>query len=145
MKDPNNPCIFCKIRKEELQFENQLAYSSKDSYPVSELHSLIVPKRHVETYFDLTKEEIQACNELILKTKERPRYAPEQKPDRSYQPHLPQIDLIMLARPLYSTRRAPIPMSAYPSDAPETHAAPADSATFALKIHVRAHQFRSGV
>ena len=71
MKDPNNPCIFCKIRKEELQFENQLAYSSIDSYPVSEFHSLIVPKRHVETYFDLTYEEIQACNELILKTKEK--------------------------------------------------------------------------
>ena len=71
MKDPNNPCIFCKIRKEELQFENQLAYSSIDSYPVSEFHSLITPKRHVETYFDLTYEEIQACNELILKTKEK--------------------------------------------------------------------------
>jgi len=71
MKDPNNPCIFCKIKTEELQFENQLAYSSRDSYPVSELHSLIVPKRHVETYFDLTNDEIQACNELILKTKEK--------------------------------------------------------------------------
>jgi len=71
MKDPNNPCIFCKIRTEELQFENQLAYSSRDSYPVSELHSLIVPKRHVETYFELSNEEIQACNELILKTKEK--------------------------------------------------------------------------
>ena len=71
MKDPNNPCIFCEIRKEELQFENQLAYSSLDSYPVSEFHSLIVPKRHVETYFDLTEEEIQACNDLILKTKEK--------------------------------------------------------------------------
>ncbi len=71
MIDPNNPCIFCKIRKEELQFENQLAYSSIDSYPVSEFHSLIVPKRHVETYFELTNEEIQACNELILKTKEK--------------------------------------------------------------------------
>ena len=71
MKDPNNPCIFCKIRKEELQFENQLAYSSKDSYPVSKFHSLIVPKRHVETYFDLNEEEIQACNDLILKTKEK--------------------------------------------------------------------------
>ena len=71
MKDPNNPCIFCEIRKEELQFENQLAYSSIDSYPVSEFHSLIVPKRHVETYFELTKKEIQACNELILKTKEK--------------------------------------------------------------------------
>ena len=71
MKDPNNPCIFCKIRKEEQQFENQLAYSSIDSYPVSEFHSLIVPKRHVETYFELTKEEFQACNDLILKTKEK--------------------------------------------------------------------------
>ena len=71
MKDPNNPCIFCKIRTEELQFENQLAYSSIDSYPVSELHSLIVPKRHVETYFELTDEEILACNELILKTKKK--------------------------------------------------------------------------
>ena len=71
MKDPNNPCIFCKIKKDELQFENQLAYSSIDSYPVSEFHSLIVPKRHVETYFELTNDEIQACNELILKTKEK--------------------------------------------------------------------------
>ena len=71
MKDPNNPCIFCKIRKEELQFENQLAYSSIDSYPVSKFHSLILPKRHVASYFELTSEEIQACNELILKTKEK--------------------------------------------------------------------------
>ena len=71
MKDPNNPCIFCTIRKEELQFENYLAYSSLDSYPVTEFHSLIVPKRHVETYFELTNEETLACNELILKTKEK--------------------------------------------------------------------------
>ena len=71
MRDPNNPCIFCKIRKEELQFENKLAYSSIDSYPVSEFHSLIVPKRHVQTYFELTNEEIQACNELIMETKEK--------------------------------------------------------------------------
>ena len=71
MKDPNKPCIFCKIKKEELLFENQFAYSSKDSYPVSEFHSLIVPKRHVENYFELTAEEIQGCHELILKTKEK--------------------------------------------------------------------------
>ena len=71
MRDPNNPCVFCKIKHEELQFENQLAYSSIDSYPVSEFHSLIVPKRHVETYFELNNEEIQACNELILKTKKK--------------------------------------------------------------------------
>ena len=71
MKDPNNPCIFCKVRKEELQFENQLAYSSIDSYPVSKFHILIVPKRHVQEYFELSAEEVQACHELILKTKEK--------------------------------------------------------------------------
>ena len=71
MKDPNNPCIFCKIKKEEIKFENELAYSSIDSYPVSKFHSLIVPKRHVQNYFELNKEEIQACNELILKTKKQ--------------------------------------------------------------------------
>ena len=71
MIDTNKPCIFCKIKKEELQFENRLAYSSSDSYPVSRFHSLIIPKRHVKTYFELSNEEIQACNELILKTKEK--------------------------------------------------------------------------
>ena len=70
MKYPNNPCIFCNIRKEELIFENKLAYVSSDSYPVSKFHSLIAPKRHVENYFQLSIEEINACNELILKTKE---------------------------------------------------------------------------
>ena len=71
MKDPNNPCIFCNISEEELKFENELAYSSTDSYPVSKFHSLIVPKRHVQNYFELNNEEIHACNELILKTKEQ--------------------------------------------------------------------------
>ena len=71
MKNPNSPCIFCNVRKEELIFENELAYSSKDSYPVSKFHSLIVPKRHVQDYFELSAEEVKACHELILKTKEK--------------------------------------------------------------------------
>ena len=53
MNDPKNSCIFCELNKEELQFENELAYSSIDSYPVSKFHSLIVPKRHIENYFQL--------------------------------------------------------------------------------------------
>ena len=71
MKDPNNPCIFCKVNKTEIQFENELAYSSFDSYPVSKFHSLIVPKRHIKNYFELNDQELKACNELILQTKEK--------------------------------------------------------------------------
>ena len=53
MKDPNNPCIFCSVRKNELIFENSLAYASKDSYPVTKFHSLVVPKRCIKNYFQL--------------------------------------------------------------------------------------------
>ena len=65
MKDPNNPCLFCNINKKDIEDENNLSYASYDSYPVSKNHCLIIPKRHVSEYFDLTKEEIMACNDLI--------------------------------------------------------------------------------
>jgi diadenosine tetraphosphate (Ap4A) HIT family hydrolase len=37
---------------------------------VSEFHCLIIPKRHVKDYFELSNAEVIACNELIKKTKE---------------------------------------------------------------------------
>ena len=69
MKDPNNPCLFCNTRESGLTDENQLAYVSYDSYPVTDQHCLIIPKRHVKDYFDLTSEEIIACDQLIKKIK----------------------------------------------------------------------------
>ena len=63
MKDPNNPCLFCSIRK------NELAYASYDTYPVSLHHCLIIPKRHIKDYFELTDSEIVACNQLIKKVR----------------------------------------------------------------------------
>ena len=71
MKDPNNPCIFCSIRKNELIFENSLAYASKDSYPVTKFHSLVVPKRCVKNYFELNDKEILACDNLIKKLQQK--------------------------------------------------------------------------
>jgi len=69
MKDPNNPCLFCNVKASCLADENKLAYASYDSYPVTDLHCLIIPKRHIKDYFTLTDEEIIACNELIKKIK----------------------------------------------------------------------------
>ncbi len=65
MKDPNNPCLFCDIKKSGCAHENKLAYASYDSYPVSEYHCLIIPKRHIKNFFDLTNDELLACNDLI--------------------------------------------------------------------------------
>ena len=71
MTDPNNPCLFCTIRKKELIFENELAYVSYDTYPVSTHHCLIIPKRHIKDYFELSDREIVACDQLIKKVKKQ--------------------------------------------------------------------------
>ena len=65
MKDPNNPCLFCNPKVSGVAHENNLAYASYDSYPVSEHHCLIIPKRHISGYFELTNNELIACNDLI--------------------------------------------------------------------------------
>ena len=70
MRDPNNPCLFCNSKISGIAHENNLAYASYDTYPVSELHCLIIPKRHVIDYFELTDEELVACNDLIKIIKE---------------------------------------------------------------------------
>ena len=65
MRDPNNPCLFCDSKKSGIAHENDLAYASYDSYPVSDHHCLIIPKRHIKDYFDMTNDELIACNNLI--------------------------------------------------------------------------------
>ena len=70
MRDPNNPCLFCNSKISGIAYENDLAYASYDTYPVSEFHCLIIPKRHVIDYFELTDEELVACNDLIKVIKE---------------------------------------------------------------------------
>ena len=70
MSDPNNPCLFCNISESDSTHENKLAYASYDSYPVSEHHCLIIPKRHIKDFFELTNEELIACNDLIKKVKD---------------------------------------------------------------------------
>ena len=70
MRDPNNPCLFCNSKISGIAHENDLAYASYDKYPVSEFHCLIIPKRHLIDYFELTDEELVACNDLIKVIKE---------------------------------------------------------------------------
>ena len=65
MRDPNNPCLFCNSKVSGVAHENDLAYASYDTYPVTGQHCLIIPKRHVVDYFELSNEELIACNDLI--------------------------------------------------------------------------------
>jgi len=51
-------------------FENSIGFVIYDNFPVSEGHSLIIPKRVYPNYFDSTEDEVRGLNELIFKTKE---------------------------------------------------------------------------
>ena len=65
MRDPNNPCLFCNPKESGIAHENDLAYASYDTYPVSNHHCLIIPRRHIVDYFELSDNEVIACNNLI--------------------------------------------------------------------------------
>ena len=51
-------------------FENSIGFVIFDNFPVSEGHSLIIPKRIYSSYFDSTEEELKGFNELIFRTKD---------------------------------------------------------------------------
>ncbi len=65
MPQDDTICLFCHIGKELILSENEFAYAIRDGFAVSEFHTLIIPKRHVSSYFELTDEELLACNRLL--------------------------------------------------------------------------------
>lgn len=67
-RDPNNPCLFCKDAR-GISLKNEFAYSARDSYAVSPGHTLVIPNRHVASFFELTPEEVAACMDLISQEK----------------------------------------------------------------------------
>jgi ATP adenylyltransferase len=58
-------CLFCNIKNERIVAENELAYAILDGFPVTDLHTLIIPKRHVPDYFGLVQPEVNSTNLLI--------------------------------------------------------------------------------
>ena len=66
----SSDCLFCNIPQERIVLENDLAYAVRDGYPVTKMHSMIIPKRHIQDYFDLTTDELLACDQLIRSLKE---------------------------------------------------------------------------
>ena len=59
-------CPFCRLaRRVEVICETATCVAFYDGYPVSPGHALIVPKRHVASYFELTHHEREAMNVML--------------------------------------------------------------------------------
>jgi diadenosine tetraphosphate (Ap4A) HIT family hydrolase len=62
-------CPFCDIDPSRIFAANDLAYAVLDGYPVSPGHTLVIPKRHMESFFDTTGEEREAMFDLLAKAR----------------------------------------------------------------------------
>jgi diadenosine tetraphosphate (Ap4A) HIT family hydrolase/5-methylcytosine-specific restriction endonuclease McrA len=58
-------CPFCELPAERLILENRLAIAILDGFPVTPGHTLVIPKRHIATYFELGRPEVNSCNMLL--------------------------------------------------------------------------------
>ena len=59
-------CTFCNYaRGDEKLIENEYAFARIDKYPVTDGHTLMIPKRHFSDYFEITKVEQDAISDLL--------------------------------------------------------------------------------
>jgi len=61
-------CPFCTLPPERIIDSNDLALVIRDGYPVSPGHTLVIPKRHIGSWFEITQAEQQALLDLLAKS-----------------------------------------------------------------------------
>jgi diadenosine tetraphosphate (Ap4A) HIT family hydrolase len=67
----HKPCPFCTLPTERIIDSNEFGVVIRDGYPISEGHTLIIPKRHVGSFFETTQEEKLALLALLESTQKQ--------------------------------------------------------------------------
>lgn len=65
-------CLFCRqddVRLNQISHQNATCVARLDNFPATEGHTEVLPRRHIESFFDLTPEELQDAFALILKVR----------------------------------------------------------------------------
>jgi len=65
----SDACPFCSLPDERILERDELALVIRDGFPVSRGHTLVLPRRHVGSWFELTTEERQALLERLDRAK----------------------------------------------------------------------------
>lgn len=62
-------CSFCDLRPDSIVAQDEHAVAFRDRYPVADGHTLVVPRRHVESAFDLDSEELASLWALVARVR----------------------------------------------------------------------------
>jgi len=62
-------CLFCDVLTERILFENRLIFSTFDKFPVSPGHILVIPFRHVSSFWELQDDEMLAIKSMLKRCK----------------------------------------------------------------------------
>ncbi|MBU1691656.1 MAG: HIT family protein [Gammaproteobacteria bacterium] len=68
-KKLNAVCPFCTLTAERISDADENAVVIRDGYPVSPGHTLIIPRRHVGSYFAATESERKSIHTLLDRAK----------------------------------------------------------------------------
>ena len=58
-------CPFCNLPSERVVHSNDIGVVIRDGFPVSSGHTLIIPRRHIESFFNLNIEEKMGLLSLL--------------------------------------------------------------------------------
>jgi ATP adenylyltransferase len=71
MINTDNSCVFCSLTNDRIIDKSDTCLVIRDNYPVTPMHTLIIPKRHAETYFDLNADELSDVEKHIADERQR--------------------------------------------------------------------------
>jgi diadenosine tetraphosphate (Ap4A) HIT family hydrolase len=68
---PPSDCPFCQLPLSRILDSNNHAVAVADAFPVSPGHTLVIPRRHIACFFELTLDEMTAIYDLLGRLKAR--------------------------------------------------------------------------
>ena len=64
-------CPFCKLEESRIVTSSTTAFAIRDSLPLTEGHTLIIPRIHVKSLYDLSDEDQDAAWRLVSQVRQK--------------------------------------------------------------------------
>jgi len=62
-------CPFCNLPKERVWLESKDSLAILDGFPLTDGHTLVIPKRHVLSVFELPQEQLNDLSAVVAKVR----------------------------------------------------------------------------